>query len=97
MADRGRRRHASTREPTDCDHTVRAFTPEGRLLFTLGTRGRPSETGATSSDYRTVRRAGPPFHYPTNLALDPAGNGGASLRAAASHRAKAMPDTGRCR
>jgi len=58
----------------DHDHTVRAFTPAGHLLLTLGTSGRPSDTGATSIDYRTIRRAGPPFHYPTNLALGPAGD-----------------------
>src|SRR5262249_32252881 len=57
----------------DFDHTVRAFTPEGKLLWTLGTSGRPSDTGATSTDYRTIKRAGPPFHYPTNLALSPTG------------------------
>ncbi|MCI0681526.1 MAG: peptidyl-alpha-hydroxyglycine alpha-amidating lyase family protein [Gemmataceae bacterium] len=53
----------------DMDHTVRKYTPDGRLLLTLGTSGQASDTGATSMDYRTVRRAGPPFHYPTNLAL----------------------------
>jgi DNA-binding beta-propeller fold protein YncE len=53
----------------DVDHTVRKFTPEGRLLLTLGTSGQASDTGATSNDYRTIRRAGPPFHYPTNVAL----------------------------
>src|SRR5262245_6307445 len=52
----------------DLGHTVRKFTPDGRLLMTLGT-GQPSDTGATSMDYRTVQRAGPPFHYPTNLAI----------------------------
>ena len=57
----------------DFDHTVRKFTPEGRLLLTLGTSGQPSDTGATSMDYRTILRAGPPFHYPTNLALSPVG------------------------
>ncbi len=57
----------------DFGHTVRAFTPEGRLLWTLGT-GQPSDTGATSVDYRTIERAGPPFHYPTNLALEPSGD-----------------------
>ena len=57
----------------DLDHTVRKFTPEGRLLLTLGTSGQPSDTGATSIDYRTIQRAGPPFHYPTNLALSPVG------------------------
>jgi DNA-binding beta-propeller fold protein YncE len=58
----------------DFDHTVRAFTPEGRLLLTLGSRGQPSDTGATSVDYRTIRHAGPPFHFPTNLALGPSGD-----------------------
>lgn len=58
----------------DTDHTVRKFTPDGRLLLTLGTSGRPSDTGATSLDYRTIRRAGAPFHYPTNLALAPGGD-----------------------
>jgi DNA-binding beta-propeller fold protein YncE len=58
----------------DVGHTVRAFTPDGRLLRTLGTSGRPSDTGATSHDYRSIRRAGPPFNYPTNLALGPTGD-----------------------
>jgi DNA-binding beta-propeller fold protein YncE len=53
----------------DCDHTVRKFTPDGRLLLTLGTSGKPSDTGATSMDFRGILRAGPPFHYPTNLAI----------------------------
>lgn len=58
----------------DSDHTVRAFTPDGRRILTLGTSGQPSDTGATSVDYRTIRRAGPPFHYPTNLAIGPTGD-----------------------
>jgi DNA-binding beta-propeller fold protein YncE len=53
----------------DFDHTVRKFTPDGKLLMTLGTSGRPSDTGATSIDFRTIRHAGPPFHFPTNVAL----------------------------
>jgi DNA-binding beta-propeller fold protein YncE len=57
----------------DTDHTVRRFTAEGKLIQTLGSSGRPSDTGATSIDYRTIRRAGPPFHFPTNLALAPSG------------------------
>jgi DNA-binding beta-propeller fold protein YncE len=57
----------------DADHTVRKFTPEGRLVLTFGTSGRPSDTGATSNDYRTIRRAGPPFHFPCNVALSSAG------------------------
>jgi DNA-binding beta-propeller fold protein YncE len=57
----------------DTDHTCRKFTPDGKLLLTLGTRGKPSDTGAISIDFRTIRRAGPPFHYPTNLAISPIG------------------------
>jgi DNA-binding beta-propeller fold protein YncE len=57
----------------DLDHTVRKFTPEGRLLMALGTSGLGSDTGSTSIDYRTIQRAGPPFHYPTNLAIAPSG------------------------
>jgi DNA-binding beta-propeller fold protein YncE len=53
----------------DLDHTVKHFTPEGKLLRTLGTSGQPSDTGATSIDFRTIRHAGPPFHFPTNLAI----------------------------
>ena len=58
----------------DLDHTVRKFTPEGRLLMTLGTRGKPSITGATSIDYRTIQLAGLPFHFPTNVALSAEGD-----------------------
>src|SRR5262245_14080571 len=58
----------------DTDHTVRKFTPDGKLLMTLGTSGKPSDTGATSLDFRTIRRAAGPFHYPTNLAHSRAGD-----------------------
>lgn len=57
----------------DSDHTVRQFTPDGRALMTLGTSGQPSDTGATSVDYRTILRAGPPFHFPTNATHAPDG------------------------
>lgn len=57
----------------DLGHTVSKYTPEGKLLLRLGVRGRPSDTGATSIDFRTIRHAGPPFHYPTNVALGPQG------------------------
>ena len=58
----------------DLDHTVRKFTLDGRLLMTLGTSGQASDTGATSLDFRTIRRAAGPFHYPTNLAVSPDGS-----------------------
>ena len=58
----------------DMGHTVRKFTTEGRLLMTLGTQGKPSDTGATSVDFRSIRRAAGPFHYPTNLAISANGD-----------------------
>lgn len=57
----------------DLQHTVRKFTPDGQLLLTLRVAGAPSNTGATSVDYRTILRAGPPFNFPTNLAIAPTG------------------------
>jgi DNA-binding beta-propeller fold protein YncE len=53
----------------DLDHTVSKYTRDGQLLLKLGTSGQPSDTGATSIDFRTIRYAGPPFYFPTNLAL----------------------------
>jgi hypothetical protein len=57
----------------DAGHAVHVFTPEGRRLATLGTPGQAADTGATSTDYRTIRRPGQPFCFPTNLALSPSG------------------------
>ena len=57
----------------DMGHTVRKFSPDGKLLFTLGTHATPSDTGSTSIDFRTIKHAGPPFNYPTNLAVAPGG------------------------
>ncbi len=57
----------------DAGHTIQKFTPDGRLLLTLGTRGRKSDTGVIGHDYRTIQRVGPPFNVPTNTALSPAG------------------------
>ena len=58
----------------DLDHTVRKFTPDGRLLLTLGQSGTPSNTGIVGMDYRTIRCGGPPFNRPTNLALAAGGS-----------------------
>jgi DNA-binding beta-propeller fold protein YncE len=58
----------------DFDHTVKKFTPDGQLLLKLGVSGQPSDTGATSIDFRTVRHAGPPFNYPTNVAFSSEGD-----------------------
>ncbi len=53
----------------DMGHAVKKFSPDGRLLLTLGTPGQPSPTGAASLDFRTIRNAAGPFHYPTNVAV----------------------------
>ena len=58
----------------DLDHTVSKFTPDGTLIWKLGRSGQPSDTGATSIDYRTITHAGPPFYFPTNVALSPEGD-----------------------
>ena len=57
----------------DQDHAVRKYTPDGTLLMKLGVSGQPSDTGATTTDYRDIKRVGPPFNQPTNLALSPDG------------------------
>jgi DNA-binding beta-propeller fold protein YncE len=57
----------------DSGHCVRKFSPDGKLLLTLGTPGVSSETGARTVDYRTIGRAAGPFNFPTNLAVAPSG------------------------
>lgn len=57
----------------DFGHAVYKYSPDGKLLMTLGTPGAPSETGMRDFDYRQITQAGGPFHYPTNLAI---GRGG---------------------
>ena len=42
------------------DHTIRKFTPEGKLLMTLGTAGQPS-----------APMGGDPFSVPAHMAVDP--------------------------
>ncbi len=58
----------------DNGHAVRAFTPDGTPRFAIGPCGTSSQTGATSNDYRNIRRAAGPFNYPTNLAVGPSGD-----------------------
>jgi len=64
----------------DCNnHTVSKFTPEGKLLLVLGNKDQPSDTGydmqLPSFDERTaeVRKGGPPFNQPTDIAVSPSG------------------------
>jgi len=57
----------------DQDHTVRKYSSGGELLFTVGTSGQGADTGVVNRDYRTIKRVGPPFNQPTNLAIAPGG------------------------
>jgi DNA-binding beta-propeller fold protein YncE len=68
----------------DGNHTVNKLTLEGRLLMTLGRKGQPSDTGYTfvsetgkqlhiMEAIYTVKRGGPPFNSPTDVALLPSG------------------------
>ena len=54
------------------DHTVRKFTPEGKLLMTLGTKDIPSDTGGDGKRSKIMRSAGP-FNGPTDIAFGPFG------------------------
>ena len=64
----------------DFDHTVRKFSPDGALRMTLGTSGRPSDTGydmrkrTQLEQNATIARAAPPFHRPTRIAVAPTGD-----------------------
>ena len=58
----------------DGNHTVRKFTPDGKLLLTMGTPNVPSDTGYDGSNLATITRGGPPFNRPTNLAVGQNGN-----------------------
>jgi DNA-binding beta-propeller fold protein YncE len=53
----------------DGNHTVRQFSPEGKLLMTMGTLNVPSDTGYDGKTTASIKRAGPPFHRPTNIAV----------------------------
>ena len=59
----------------DAGHSVRKFTPDGKLLMTLGGNdGRPSDSGYDGTNLTTVTRGAPPFNRPTNLAVAPDGD-----------------------
>lgn len=53
----------------DLDHTVRKFTRDGQLVFTLGVPGQAADTGYTGGRLETITRGGPPFNRPTNVAV----------------------------
>ncbi|HTD64246.1 MAG TPA: peptidyl-alpha-hydroxyglycine alpha-amidating lyase family protein [Verrucomicrobiae bacterium] len=76
------RAHGLTIAPDDSvwciDHTghsVRKFTPDGKLLLTLGDNaGKPSESGYDGSNLTTITHGAPPFNRPTNLAVAQSGD-----------------------
>ncbi len=77
----GGRPHGLFIDPDDCiyctddgDHTVRKFSPDGKLLMTLGEKNQPSNTGCVNLDYRTIKQSAGPFNSPTDIALDIEGN-----------------------
>ena len=58
----------------DAGHSVRKFMPDGKLLLALGDNGgKPSDTGYDGASVATIKRGGPPFNRPTNLAVAPSG------------------------
>jgi DNA-binding beta-propeller fold protein YncE len=56
----------------DEGHAIRKFTTDGNLLLTIETASHPSDTGYTGAPGSVVR-SGPPFNFPTGLALSPEG------------------------
>ncbi len=52
---------------------VLRFGSDWRHQLTLGKRGVPSDTGWTNES-KTVKYAGPPFHYPTDVSLSADGS-----------------------
>lgn len=63
----------------DKNHTVRKFTPEGKVLMTLGNVGQPSDTGYEQDWFdffwslTTITRGGPPFNRPTGVSVAESG------------------------
>lgn len=81
-----KRAHGSCTDPEgnifctdDFNHTVRKFTADGKLLMTLGTEDKPSDTGYVNmfdffASLVTITRGGGPFNRPTGVAIGPSGN-----------------------
>ncbi len=62
----------------DGNHTVRKFTPDGKILLTLGKENEPSDSGYQRKDnlqesLATIKRGAPPFNRPTGVAVSPSG------------------------
>ena len=62
----------------DRNHTVSKFTPDGKLLMTLGIENKPSDTGYRDvpdafERIAMITRGGPPFNRPTGVAVAASG------------------------
>jgi len=57
----------------DGDHTVRKFTPEGKQVMLIGAPGKASDTGYDGKSHGSIKRGGPPFNRPTDVAVAPNG------------------------
>jgi sugar lactone lactonase YvrE len=57
----------------DGDHTVRKFSPDGKLLMMIGTPGVSSDSGYDGATVESINRGAPPFNRPTNIAVAPNG------------------------
>ena len=55
------------------DHVVTKFTPDGKLLMTLGRRGVPSDSGCVKGNFKTIRRGAGPFNIPSKVTVSPKG------------------------
>jgi hypothetical protein len=58
----------------DGQHTVRQFSPEGKLLMTMGTKNTPANSGYDGKNLDSITHGGPPFNRPTNVAIGPKGD-----------------------
>lgn len=52
----------------DQGQVVTKWSPDGKLLLTLGEKGRATDTGYDGSNYRSIKKGGPPFNCPTDIA-----------------------------
>lgn len=75
------RAHGLTVAPDDTilcvdegNEVVYRLTAEGELLQTIGTKGVASDTGYDGRSLDSIRRGGPPFNRPTNVAVAPNGD-----------------------
>ena len=50
------------------------FSPDGRLLMTLGLKGVHSDSGCVNGNFKTVKRGAGPFYSPTKVTVGRSGD-----------------------